>query len=467
MIKIDDMMMNGSQLCELNFKQIYFRERRFDKKMISDAIDHLAKHLTLNLRSASPFILMATYNHVKSLIAYYAILKAGRIPAILDPGCKSIELTEMIEDIDPAAIIFLNSNEIAFRYDEEIVFRNQKPGYIIKSDLKDVCTLAFTNAEDGYSKGAMLTEKNLLSEIDALIVTNKLNENSVTCALLPFSHLFGLVQGILVPTHAGSTGVILELDIMRINEFVGRIQKHMVTHLYTVPSLYYLLSKVPGIEHVVRGIQEFYSGGTQLSSFIFNCFYKKTNRKIREGYGLTESSPGVALNFEDEGPVINSIGKPLPGCEIKIIDDDNKECLPDHIGEICIKGDMVFKGYFNNAESTEVVLKDSWLHTGDYGKKDLKGYVYFCGLKKDMINVAGNNVYPKKLERLIKYHKKVTGVKVFHEESIVQGQVVGANIQLKNPSEKTQEELKRWCFDNINNVLLPKIWLFEEAVYNQ
>jgi long-chain acyl-CoA synthetase len=446
---------------QLNFKQIYYKGLRFDKQTLTDTIDHLAKYLNLHIYSTSPFVLLATYNHIKSLIAYYAIIKAGKIPALMDPGCRSIELTEIIEEIDPAAIIFLNSSEIAFRYEEEIVFRKQTSGFIITSDLKDVCTLAFTNAENGYSKGAMLTEKNLLSEIHALIRTNKLTNNSVTCALLPFSHLYGLVQGILVPTHAGATGVIIELDILRIHEIVRQIQQYKVTHLYTVPSLYYLFSKVPGIENSVHGIQEFYSGGTQLTTFIYNSFYKKTNRRIREGYGLTESSPGVALNYDEEGPVVTSIGKALPGCEIRILDEDNKECLPDHIGEICVKGDMVFKGYMNHSETTKAVLKNGWLHTGDYGKKDLKGNIYFCGLKKDMINVAGNNVYPKKLERMIKINRMVSNVKVFCEESIIQGHVVGAKIQLRDTSDKAKEDLKNWCFENINNVLLPKIWLFE------
>ena len=424
--------------------------------MISDAIDHLAKYLTLHFRSTSPFILLATYNHIKSLIAYYAIIKAGKIPAIIDPGCRSIELTETIEDIDPAAIIFLNSSEIAFHYQEEVVFRKQK------SDLKDVCTLAFTNAEDGYSKGAMLTEKNLLSEIDALIIANKLTGNSVTCALLPFSHLFGLVQGILVPTHAGSTGVIMELNILKINEIIDKIQQYKVTHLYTVPSLYYLFSKVPGIENLVHGIQEFYSGGTQLTSFIFNSFEKKTGRKIREGYGLTETSPAVAMNYDEQEPVITSFGKPLPGCEIKVLDEDGYACLPGNIGEICVKGDMVFKGYLNHSETTNAVLKDGWFHTGDYGRKDLRGNIYFSGLKKDMINVAGNNVYPKKLERMIKINKKVASVKVFCEEAVLQGYVVGANIQLHDDSETSQEELKKWCHENINNIQLPRIWRFNK-----
>jgi long-chain acyl-CoA synthetase len=454
-------MLSNELITTLNFKQIFFRKKRFDKKLITEAIDHLSGYLLSNCQSSSPFILMATYSHIKSVIAYYAILKAGKIPAIMDPGSKSIELTEIIEEIDPAAILFINTNEISFHYEEEIIFRKTKPGFIITSDLSDVVTLAFTNAEDGYSKAAMLTEKNLLSEVAALISTNKLNEHSVTCALLPFSHLYGLVQGLLVPTHAGSTGIIIELDILKITEIAEQIKFHKVTHLYTVPSLYYLFSKISGIEHVVRDVQEFYSGGTQLSSFIYNCFYKKTSRKIREGYGMTESSPGVTLDYSGEEPVVSSIGKPMPGCEISILDDKGNAVPPGEKGEICIKGDMVFKGYLNHDDATRSILKKGWLYSGDYGRVDLQGNLYFCGLKKDMINVAGNNVYPKKLERMIKINKMVSEVNIFREESVLQGQVVGATIRLFNNSFQHQSALRNWCYENINNILLPKIWLFE------
>lgn len=455
-------MTDFRRITQLDFKYIIFKGRRFDKQLISEAIDHLAKFLRTNNQSTSPFILLAAFNHVKTIIAYYAIIKAGKIPALLDPGHRSIELTEIIEDIDPAAIIFLNSSEIGFTYEEEIIFRKPKPGFLITSDLTDVCTLAFTNAEDGYSKGAMLTEKNLLSEIRALVITNRLTTSSVTCALLPFSHLYGLVQGILLPTHSGSTGVIIELDILRISEIINEIRQNHVTHLYTVPSLYYLLSKVTGIDHLVKGILEFYSGGIQLSPFIYESFFKKTNRTIREGYGLTECSPGVGLDYENERPVVSSFGKPMPGCDIKILDENNKECLPGQDGEICISGDMVFKGYFNHEKATGSLMRNGWFHSGDYGKKDPQGNIYFCGLKKNMINVAGNNVYPRKLERQIKINKIVAEVDVFHEESVLQGQVVGARLQLHKKSESAQKEVKTWCYENINNIILPKIWLFEQ-----
>jgi len=454
-------MVGGVLLSQINFRRIYFRDIGYDRKEILNAIDHLANYLTSNIHSTSPFILLSAYNHIKTLIAYYAILKAGKIVAILDPDCRSLEISEIIQDIDPAAILFLNSVTLDFNYEEEVVFRKQTSGFIITSDLKDVCTIAYTNAEDGYSKAAMLTEKNILSEIYALIKTNKLDSNSVTCALLPFSHLFGLVQGILVPTHSGATGFISELNILRITETLQEIKKYRVTHLYTVPSIYYILSKVPEIESYIFSIKEFYSGGTKLSPFIYDYFYRKTKRSIREGYGLTESSPGVALNFDEEGPNIESIGKPLPGCEINIFDEIDAECVTGSVGEICIKGDMVFKGYFNQDEVTNFVLRKGWLHTGDYGKKDSNGLIYFTGLKKNMINVAGNNVYPDKIERLMKRYSDLTYVKLYSEDSVIQGQIVGAKIKLRNSSNKEQEKFKIWCLENINNVLLPKHWQFD------
>jgi long-chain acyl-CoA synthetase len=444
----------------LNFKKILFKDQAYDQPVIQEAIDHLADYLQSGFRSSSPFVLLATYNHIKSFISYFAILKAGKIPAILDPGVKSIELTEIIREIDPAALILINREETGFQYDEEVVFRQQDKGFLITSDLSDVCTLAFTNAEDGYSKGAMLTEQNLLSEINALIKTNRLSPRSVTCALLPFHHLFGLMQGILVPSRSGGISVIQEIEVLRIQELVMKMEYLRVTHIYTVPSLYYLFSKIPEIDKLVRYVEEFYSGGTQLPLFIFDNFYSKTKRLIREGYGLTESSPGVALNFDNDGPVPGSFGKAMPGCEI-IIRNDQADCPPGTIGEICVRGDMVFKGYFNREEATSRVLRDGWLHTGDYGLQDGKGNIYFCGLKKDMINVAGNNVYPKKLERLIRMNRMVEDVRIFKEESVLQGHVVGATIRLRRDSPENQINLKKWCQENINQTAVPKIWHFD------
>jgi len=449
-------------LQSITFKALYFRGNKYGQKDIIQAINVLAKYLENNIKSSSPFIVLATYNHIKTVIAYYAILKAGKIAVILDPESKTVEMAEIIEDVDPSAIFFVNNQTTKFNYEEEIIFRTQSKSFIITSDLKDVCTIGYTNAEDGYSKGAMLTEQNLLAEIQAVIQVNRITKNSVICALLPFAHLFGLIQGVLAPTHAGCHNLIKEVNLWQLEAILSDITAYRVTHFYTVPSVYYILSKCDGVDCMLEGVDEFFTGGVKLQEMVYDRFYQKTNKIIREGYGLTECSPAVSFNYDEEKPIIDSVGKALPGVEIKIVNDQGKKCGYDTKGEICVKGDIVFKGYFNHPEATKNVFdQDGWLRTGDYGMMDRQGRVYFRGLKKDMINVSGNNVYPKKLSRLMQLNSNAEEVHISKQQSVLQGETVVARVKLKDNSTEKQTAYKRWCEKNINNTLLPKQWIFE------
>jgi long-chain acyl-CoA synthetase len=444
----------------INFKKIIFADLIFDQRTVEGAIDDLSKHLQKNIKSDSPFILFTAYNHIKTIIAYYAILNAGKIAVVIDPGIKYLEWNDIIKDTNPAAIITIDKVNVSFNYQKEIEFRKSDKGFIVRSNLKDVCTLAYTNAEDGYAKGAMLTVKNLLSEVYPMMETNQLTPESTICALLPFSHMYGLIQGILVPTHSGGSSVITELELLKLPEIIKKSKEYNVTHLYSVPSVYYILSKVGGIEKDTSMIKNFYSGGIQLTPFVTEAFYRVTKRSIRDGYGLTESSACAAYNYQEEGPIEGSFGKPMPGCEIKIVDKENNECGANEIGEICIKGDIIFKGYFNDEQTTNLKLQNDWLYSGDLGKKDGQGFFYFEKVKKSMINVAGNKVYPRQLERFIKMHANVQEVNVYGESSFLQGELVCVDISLHNNSRKDQEILKTWCTKNINQTILPKKWEF-------
>lgn len=448
-------------LKQMNFNYLYFKGEKYNQTLIESAIEHLAKYLSRNIRSSSPFVLFTAYNHIKTVIAFYSILKAGKIAVIHDPQLKKLEFAEILNDTCPAAVIKINEKTLSFNYETEVIFKDEPANFSYNSDLIDVCTLSYTNAEDGYSKGAMLTEKNLIAEANSIIKTNYLNSESVLCALLPFSHLYGFAHGILAPTQAGGKGLITEVNLSEMSRIVGEIKNCKVTHLHTVPSIYYILGKMPYPELTYQHIKEFYSGGIQLPEYIYNSFLKKTGKKIREGYGLTEGSPAVAGNYQEEGPVFGSFGKAFPGCEIKIMNENNLECRPGETGEICVRGDMVFKGYFNHPETTSAVLRNNWLYTGDFGKKDTDGYIYFCGLKKNMINIAGNKLYPQKLVRLLKMNKNVISAEINTEESLLQGSTIKCAVNLRKNEKKHQEEFKQWCSRNINNTFLPKTWAFE------
>lgn len=446
-------------LKHLNFQYLFYKGQKYDQPYIEDAIDHLARHLRKNMRSLSPFILLSAQNHIKIVIAYYAIIKAGKIVAILDPLLKKLEYDETFNELCPAAVININTTTIKFDYASEIEFYGDNAKLEIKTDLKDVCTLAYTNAEDGYSKAAMLTETNLLMEANGIKESSGYDSNSVSCALFSFSHLSGLSHGVLTPTLTNGKGLITEVNISKMEGTVSELKHSRVTHLYTVPPIYYILSRMPNPAGSFQHVQRFYSGAIQLNSFIFENFYHKTGRKIYEGYGLTEASPTVAITYDN--PVFGSFGKALPGCEIKIFDNAGNDCAPGIIGEICVKGGMVFKGYYNHPEATSAVMRNGWLLTGDRGKKDHNGNLFFCGLKKNMINVAGNKLYPKKLVRLLQMHSNVISAEIGCENSLLQGSTPTSRIRLKKNGKKHQEEFKHWCTANINNTLLPKTWNFE------
>jgi len=444
----------------INIKHIHFQNKVYGKEEIVTAVNDLSKHLKKNYISDSPFVLLSTYNHIKTLIAFYAILRSGKIAVIINPEIKTIELTEIINETDPAAFILVNTFGSEFKYDEEIIFRTKSPHFIVVSNLEHVVVMMYSNAEDGKAKAAMITDYNLLSAMHTFIEVERITTEKCICALLPYYHLFGLTYGLILPCYVGCSALISDLNMLRINELSLSLKKAGVTNIFSVPSLYYLLSRVQGIDKILENANDFISGGIKLSPVIYDTFYKKTGKKLREGYGLTESSPGVTLTLQNSEVNLDSVGQVLPNCDIRIFDDTGKECKTNTAGEICIKGEIVFRAYFNNPKSTERVVKEGWLHTGDLGSKNSKGYIQFKGLKKNMYNVAGNNVYPKELERLLKMNQQVHHVNIFKEHSELQGDIVGADVELNSPSDNNIKSFKEWCNKNITNFKLPRVLNF-------
>jgi len=444
--------MKPNSLCEIQCKSIIFNNKEYPRKELYENINNLSKYLTKNFKSDSPFILLSCYNHIKTFIAFFAILKANKIVVILDPQCKQLEISEIIEKIKPSALIIPDISVDTFNYNTEIIFRKSK--IETSENLSDVRLISFTNAEDGYLKGAMLTETNLLKQVEILIKTNEINKNSILCSLLPFSHLFGMMHGIIIPSQSNTKTIIIENDFLNIKYILESIYNFNITHVYSVPSVYYLISKFPEAQKFLYKTNNFYSGGISLPPKIYEEFLLKTGKTIREGYGLTEASPGVTLNY-DVYPFPGSIGKPLPGINVKILKEDNSECKDNEIGEICVQGPTVFKGYYNDSLNTRKVLINGWLHTGDLGTKDKSGNIYFCGLKKNMINVGGINVYPEYLKRLIKKHSNVIDAIIYSEKSQIFGDIPCAKIFLKKYSQTHINEFKQWCTKNINNSILP------------
>lgn len=439
---------------KLHFKEIIFRNRKYSEDYVFSAIDDLSNYLKSKLQTNPPFIFLYATNHIKTVIAYFAILKAGLCCVLIDPVTKHLELNEYKDNTPPVAEIKISNNE-KFDYKSEItIINNPKPAPV---PIEPSSTLVYTAAEDGYAKAAVLGIDNIYADAEAAR-TNGVNESSVVCTLLPMHHLYGLMMGSISPMLRGASILVENISNMnRIKTIASNIAEYKVTHLYTIPMIYYLLTKVPSLKERLSNIEISDSGGYKLSKYVFDLCKEKLGLEIHEGYGLTEASPVCAWHYPGDRVRFGSIGRSLICCDIQVIDSKNKKLHPGEIGEVCIKGSNVMKGYYNNDKATSQTIKDSWLYTGDLGKIDKDGFIYLTGLKKNMLNVCGKNVYPAELERLMLFNSNLRKVEIYRENDELQGDIIHADLELNKNNTKTQIKFKKWCFENISNYKIPRI----------
>jgi|GEM_PF-910860 len=440
----------------LQFNKIIFQDKFYYPPQINHLIDQLTLYLKSNKQSNSPFIHLFAHNHVKTIVAYFAIIKANKICVLVDPDIKHIELGEMMQDTPPYAMIKLNKLTEEFDYNNEIEFKDNNID-VDTRQLEDVCMMVYTNAEDGFSKAVMLTRNNILSDGQSGVSIENITRDKVVAPFLPLSHSFGIFAGLIGPILGGSTLLIVDItDFKKIRTYINYIKCYNVTNIYSIPLTYLLLSKIPNIKNIVQSVNKFCSGGYKLSNTIRDKFQSTVGNILFEGYGLTEASPVCSSYRTGDTLKISSVGREYLCCQIKIMDEDNIELPIGQEGEICVKGDNIMKGYYNNPVATKKTLKHGWLHTGDWGRMDKDGFLYFTGLKKNMLNIYGKKAYPLEVERLIRMNKNIKSVKIYGEFSELYGHILKAEIEFNNENDNQEEELKKWCKKNISNHKIPQ-----------
>ena len=492
----------------LRFRYIHFAGRAYTPSDLAPAISALAAHLLVNNRSGSPFVFLFAPNHIKTVIAYFAIQKAGLIVVPIDPHIKPLELMDLENDSQPCAHIRIDESRLEFDHDREVVFRPPAVG-LPEEDVSDVAMMVYTAAEDGWYKGALLTRKNLLTNAASFVRSERVIESDVICSLAPVYHTYALQTGLIGPLFAGAS-VLLEPmeDLHGIRTYASDIRDCGVTNIYTLPVVYYLFSCVRGIRDTFSGVKSTVSGGCKLSADVFNSFRDATGLEIHEGYGLTEASPICTSTRPGDAVVLESVGRVYDCCEIASFETDERkrvaapaeranaviraafgaggaefdsrmdsgpagvdsalrgtrrapglpsERLPTgEVGEICIRGANVMKGYYGHRKATRATLRDGWLRTGDMGRVDAEGRLYLTGLVKKMLNVGGKNLYPAEAERLFRQHEEVARVEILGEESPVGGHTARARVVLRSNTEQAQQAFREWYRENLSTYKLPK-----------
>jgi long-chain acyl-CoA synthetase len=330
-----------------------------------------------------------------------------------------------------------------------------------------VAALQYTGGTTGKPKAAMLTHRNLVSNV---LQTNSWNTTrqpggDVILAAIPFFHIYGLTVAILVGLSDGATIVIQTRPEVR--ELLRLISKYRPTEFPGVPALYNAIIQQPDLARFdIRSIRFCISGSAPLPLEVAKRFEELTHGKLVEGYGLSETSPVTHVNPVEGERRAGSIGLPVPNTDQRVVDlETGSRVLPaGEVGELAVRGPQVMLGYYHQPEETALVLQDGWFRTGDIARIDADGYAYIVDRKKDMINVSGMKVYPREVEEVLFQHPGVADAAVIGVPDAEHGEVVKAFVVRKPGAAVTSEELRGFVRERIAHYKAPRSVEFRDSL---
>ncbi|MGE5224237.1 MAG: long-chain-fatty-acid--CoA ligase [Omnitrophica WOR_2 bacterium] len=449
------------------------------------------------------------------VIAYYAVLKIGAIAVPCNPVYKAHEMTYQLNDSEAAVIITLSSTyalikqirsnthlqhvivaEIKTYFPPALKFLfsllvEKKKGHkasiqgdtntywftdLIRTDPSklqpvvvnpnDTAMLMYTGGTTGISKGAELTHKNILvNAYQCKTWLNSPDATEITLTQIPLFHCYGMTTCLNLSMLIASTMLIVpdprdHLDVIK------TIDKYHPTLYPGVPALYNAINNYPGLQkYNLHSIKACISGAAGLPVEVQEKFQSLTGAHLVEGYGLSEASPVTHANPVFGRNCIGTIGLPWPDTDVKIVDVDTGmvELGKGEIGELCIRGPQIMKGYWNMPEETENVLRPDpmgggpWLHTGDIAVMDADGYFKIVDRKKDMILGAGGyNIYPREIEDLLYQHPKILESAALGIPAGEKGERIKVFVVPKPGEEITEEEIINFCRQNLAPYKIPK-----------
>ena len=355
-------------------------------------------------------------------------------------------------------------NKIPYRRCLSLGRRNKLQPVEVKPD--DIALLQYTGGTTGISKGAILTHSNLVSNISQVRkwIDPYLEEGKeVVLAALPMFHIFGLTINSLMFLSRNDKLVLVPKPIP-IENTVKEFERHTISIVLGVNTLFNALNNSRKFKELApRTIKFALAGGMALQESVASSWRKITGNCLMQGFGLTEASPVTHVVPLKKSWPSGSIGVPMPGTNVRIVNEQGENVPPGEAGELCVAGPQIMQGYWNKNDETQKVLKDGWLRTGDVARMDKDGFFFIVDRKKDMILVSGFNVFPTEVEAVISEHPKVLEVAVVGVPHKVAGEAVKAFIIPKDNS-LTELELKEFCKERLVGYKVPRSFEFRDTL---
>jgi len=323
----------------------------------------------------------------------------------------------------------------------------------------DVIIHQYTGGTTGISKGAMLTNKNLVANMVQIRtwMQNELVEGKeITLSPLPMYHIFAFTVNCLAMLSYGAHNVLVT-NARDINSVIKEFGKNKISLMTGLNTLFNALLNHPSFAAAdFSSLKITVGGGMAIQKAVADRWKEVTGCDLTEGYGMTESSPLISVNPLNGTGRQNSIGLPVSSTEIRIVNDEGAVLSAGETGEIQCRGPQVMKGYYNQpGETAKTITSDGWLCTGDIGKMDSDGFIYIVDRKKDMILVSGFNVYPNEIENVVVAHPKVLEAAAVGIPDAKSGEVVKLFV-VKKDSSLSKDEIIAYCKENLTGYKIPK-----------
>jgi acyl-CoA synthetase (AMP-forming)/AMP-acid ligase II len=422
---------------------------------LADAVDRVAAGLhAVGFRRGEVAAICAP-NHVEFPVALFAVTRLGGAVTTVNPAFTPAEMAKQLADA--GSVLAFTTPELAPRVreaggsrlrhvlcfgDDSFALPGEAPAVEI-DPAEDVAVLPYSSGTTGAPKGVMLTHRNLVAMLLAMHPVEATTDRDVTIAALPFFHIYGLSVILCLGLYRGATLVVLPR--FRLEQFLAAVERWRVTRLPLVPPLALRLAREPLVDRFdLSSVRVAVSGAAPLPPDVARELSDRLGCLVKQGYGMTELSPGSHMHPEDAGtPPPGSVGVLHANTECRLVDPVAlRDVAAGERGEIWVRGPQVMKGYLNRPEATaEMITPHGWLRTGDIGTIDDDGYLYVVDRLKELIKYKGFQVAPAELEALLLTHPAVADVAVVPKPDAEAGEIPKAFVVVRPEAVAAAGEL--------------------------
>jgi long-chain acyl-CoA synthetase len=412
-------------------------------------------------------------------VAYYGVLRAGGVVVPMNVLLKRREIAFYLEDSGAKLLLAWHGFAEEARegaadagaelvevepagFAEALAGLEPTPG-LAETDEDDTAVILYTSGTTGKPKGAELTHMNLFRNADVSSRTTcEIAAGDVVLGALPLFHSFGQTVGMNSSLKVGACLTLVpKFDP---GEALATMQRDGVTHFYGVPTMFGALLHHPEREsYDTSALRTCITGGASMPVEVLRGFEEAFGAVVLEGYGLSETSPVASSNHPDKERKPGSIGTPLEGVEMQVVDEDDNPVAQGEVGEIVIRGHNIMKGYWQRPDATAEAMRGGWFHSGDMARTDEDGYFYIVDRKKDLIIRGGYNVYPREVEEVLFEHPKIREAAVVGVPHDEWGEEIGAAVVLHDGEELPPEEVSAYVKERIAAYKYPRVvWFLDD-----